>query len=340
MAYLHIGVIGLGRMGRLYADHIARAIDAARITAVCDSRSDIAQDVAARLPGARAYTHYQDLLDDRSIHAIIVVTPTSTHASIVQAAAAAGKAIFCEKPTALTLEETDQMAAAIAKAGVPIQIGFMRRFDTGFAAARQKIQQGVIGRPVTVRSIGRDATRTSLSFADPATSGGILIDMGIHDIDTCRWLMEDEFEQVYTTAGALVYPELAEVGDVDNAMVLANFSRGGLGYIEVSRTAHYGHDVYCEIVGTHGTLRIGRLDNTPILVLTANQVCHDILADFLQRFGPAYAAQIEAFVACIVQEKQPSVGIQDARAALQVCLAATRSQHTGKPVRVDAQGIS
>jgi scyllo-inositol 2-dehydrogenase (NAD+) len=335
MAKINIGVIGLGRMGQLYSNHIARSVDTAQVTAVCDSRSEVAEQIAGQFPGTKAYTDYRELLEDPAIQAVIVVTPTSTHAEVVMAAAAAGKAIFCEKPTALTLGETEEMALAVDRAGVLLQIGFMRRFDKGFQAAKRKIEEGAIGDPATIRTIGRDPHRTSLEFAAPAHSGGILIDMGIHDVDTCRWLMADEFEQVFAQAGVLVYPELAEVGDVDNAMVLANFTQGGLGYIEVSRTAYYGHDVQCEILGTRGALRIGHLLDTPLWVLTSNQVCHDVIPHFMGRFQAAYTAQIEEFVASVVQDRQPVVGIADARIALQVCIAATLSQHEGRSVRIE-----
>ena len=158
--------------------------------------------------------------------------------------------------------------------------------------------------------------------------------MAIHDVDVCRWLMEDEIEQVYAQAGALVYPELATVGDVDNAMVLARFQRGGLGYLEASRNARYGYDIQCEIIGSEGALRVGYLRETPILVLTPNNVSHDVVPYFMERFGPAYAAQIEHFVACVQEGRTPAVGPQDARIALQVCLAASVSQLRGQPVRV------
>lgn len=334
MAAIHIGVIGLGRMGQIYSQHVAHRIDGARLHGITDSLPGVAEEMASRFSGVRVYPTYQELLADPAIQAVIVATPTSTHREIVVAAAQAGKAIFCEKPTALSLAETDAMVAAVEQAGVPFQIGFMRRFDKGYLAAKEKIQQGVIGQPVTIRAISRDPHRTSLEFADPAKSGGLLVDMAIHDVDVCRWLMEDEIEQVYAQAGALVYPELATVGDVDNAMVLARFQRGGLGYLEASRNARYGYDIQCEIIGSEGALRVGYLRETPILVLTPNNVSHDVVPYFMERFGPAYAAQIEHFVACVQEGRTPAVGPQDARIALQVCLAASVSQLRGQPVRV------
>src|SRR5262249_54400244 len=201
---------------------------------------------AVRVNGVGRYDDYHALPGRPDRGAVIVATPTSTHQEVVIAAAQAGKNIFCEKPMALTLHETDEMIAAIEQAGVIFQIGFMRRFDAGYAAAKKQIDDGVIGQPVTIRSIGRDPHPTSLEFANPAVSGGLILDMGIHDFDLLRWLMADEVERVYTEVAALVYPELTTVGDVDNAMISLRFEHGGLGNVEVSRTAIYGYDVQCE----------------------------------------------------------------------------------------------
>ncbi len=336
MATLGIGVIGLGRMGRIYAFHVARQVEGARLAAVADMQPEAIQAVAGQISGAKAFADYHDLIASPDIQAVIVATPTSTHREIVVAAAEAGKAIFCEKPTALTLAETDAMVAAVHKAGVIFQVGFMRRFDKGYLEARRQIDAGVIGTPVVIRSVSRDPFRTSLEYADPAKSGGLVVDMCIHDFDVIRWLMSDEIVRVYADAGVLVYPELAEVGDVDNVMICVRFARGGLGNVEASRNARYGYDIQCEIIGSEGALRVGYLQETPVLTLTPEGVRHDVVPYFMERFGPAYTAQIEHFVECVQQGKPPRVGPADARAALQISLAATRSQHEGRPVQVSA----
>lgn len=332
-ATVGIGVVGLGRMGQVYANHVARQVEGARLVAVADSQADVARTFAERTADVRAYADYRDLLGDPAVEAVIVATPTSTHRDVVIAAAEADKAIFCEKPMALTLEATDAMIAALEKAGVMFQVGFMRRFDKGYMAAKQKIEAGVIGTPVTIRSISRDPHRTSLEFANPTRSGGLIVDMNIHDVDVARWLMDDEIVRVYAEAGALVYPELADVGDVDNAMICARFARGGLGNFEASRNAVYGYDIQCEILGSAGALRVGYLQETPLLTLTKEGgVQHDVVPHFPQRFGPAYAAQIEHFAACLQSGEPPRVGYRDAREALRAVLAATVSQHEGRPV--------
>lgn len=335
MATLGMGVIGLGRMGRVYAYHTAHQIEGARLVAVADPDIEATNTFAAQVSDVRVYTNYHDLLSDPDIQGVIVASPTSTHPEVVTAAAQAGKAIFCEKPLALTLNDTDKAIAAVNQAGVPLQVGFMRRFDRGYVEAKRKIDEGVIGQPVAIRSIGRDPHRTSLEFANPAVSGGLIVDMAIHDFDSIQWLMDDKVRHVYAEVSSLVYPELLDVGDADTAMITVRFDRGGLGNVEVSRTAIYGYDIRCEVVGTHGTIDIGYLRETPILVLTKDGVTHDVVPHFPQRFGPAYTAQIEHFVRCLQLDRAPMVTAADARAALQACLAATISQREGRIVRVN-----
>lgn len=330
MKPLGVGVIGLGRMGRVYAGFVAAQLQSAALVAVSDPQ----ENVLAQYSGVEIYQDYRALLANANVQAVIVTTPTHTHREVVTAAAEAGKAIFCEKPTALTLSETDVMLDAVQKAGVPFQVGFMRRFDRAYVEAKRQIDAGVIGQPVTVRSVSRDPFRTSLEYANPAVSGGLIVDMGIHDFDVVRWLMDDDVARVYTETAALVYPELTTVGDVDNAQIALRFEKGGIGNIEVSRTARYGYDIRAEVIGTDGTLQVGYLQETAVLTMTSAGVRHDVVPHFPQRFGPAYTAQIASFAECVQEGKPPLVTAADARAALQSAIAATRSQHEGVPVNV------
>jgi len=329
-----IGVIGLGRMGRVYALHTARQIDGAVLIAAADPDPVVRTQLAAQLPGVQMLADYRDLLALPQVEGVIIASPTSTHRDVAIHAARAGKAIFCEKPIALTLAATDEVIAAAEQTGVLFQVGFMRRFDRGYVEAKRKIDAGVIGDPVTIRSVGRDPHRTSLEFANPAVSGGLIVDMAIHDFDCIRWLMGDDVQRVYAESAALVYPELLGVGDVDTALITVRCRRGGLGNIEVSRTAAYGYDVRCEVIGPKGTIEIGYLRETPITVLTREGVTHDVVPHFPQRFGPAYTAQIEHFVDCLLHDRPPAVAPADARAALQACLAATLSQQEARVVEV------
>ncbi len=332
MTKVGIGVIGLGRMGNVYASHVATQIEGAALVAVSDSREEMIRNYVDT--PIKGYLSYGDLLADPQVDGVIIATPTSTHHDVVIATAQAGKAIFCEKPTALTLEATDEMIAAVEKAGVIFQVGFMRRFDKHYLAAHQQIEDGKIGQPIVVRSIGRDPFRTSLEYANPTISGGLIVDMAIHDFDIIRWMMGDDIERVYTEVASLKYPELLDVGDVDNAMINVRFRGGQLGNVEVSRTSGYGYDIRASVVGTEGTLEIGYLQEHAVLRLNKDGTQHDIVPYFQERFGPAYTAQIVHFVDCLLHAKPPKVTHVDARAALQAALAATRSQQEGRVIHV------
>ncbi|GIK39704.1 MAG: scyllo-inositol 2-dehydrogenase (NAD(+)) [Chloroflexota bacterium] len=332
MATINLGVIGLGRIGRINSRHLLGHTGGARLAAVSTRRPEAATQFLGQTGSIKIYPNYHDLLADRTLDGVLVVTHTHTHHDIVVAAAEAGKAIFCEKPIALTLAETDSMLAAVEKAGVLFQVGFMRRFDKGFAAAKRKIEAGEIGTPVVAQAMSRDPNCPAPDWAAPANSGGMILDLAIHDFDMLRWLMGDEVQRVYAEGSNLTCPDLLQVGDIDTAIINLRFINGGLGYVEAGRNCRYGYDIRCEIRGTEGTLKIGYLQDTPVLTLTPQGVTHDTVAWFEERFTPAYHAQLDHFIECIQQEKKPLAGANDARIALQISLAATLSQQQGMPV--------
>jgi scyllo-inositol 2-dehydrogenase (NAD+) len=333
MKRVPVGVIGLGRMGQIYARHLARNAQA-HIIYLSDVVPERARDLAAELGVAFWTADYRELLASPEVEAVFVISSTSTHREVVVAAAEAGRAIFCEKPIALTLEDTDQMIAAVERSGVMFQAGFMRRFDAGYLAARARIEAGDIGEPVTFKSIGRDPFCPDLEYARPSVSGGLILDMAIHDFDLGRWLMADEVRRVYTEGGVLAFPQLKTVGDIDNAVVNMLFERGGLGNVEVSRNALYGYDIRTEILGTTGGLNIGYYRQTPLLVMTTQGIQYDMVPYIIQRFGDAYGAQIEDFVSRVQAGREPAVGARDARAALAIGLAATRSYDEARVVEL------
>ena len=332
MKRLPVGVIGLGRMGQIYTRHLARTIPQAQLVHVSDVIADRARSLAAELDVEAWSTDYRELLADTRVRAVFVTSSTSTHREVVIAAAEAGKAIFCEKPIALTLDDTDAMIATIDRTGTMFQAGFMRRFDAGYMAAHKQIEAGVIGKPVTFKSIGRDPFCPDLEYARPSVSGGLILDMAIHDFDLGRWLMADEVTRVYTEGGTLAFPQLNTVGDIDNAVVNLLFEGGALGNVEVSRNAVYGYDIRTEVLGTEGGLTIGYYQQTPLLVLTRQGVTHDMVPYIIQRFGSAYQAQSADFVERALAGRKPAVDARAARAALLIGLAATRSYHESRPV--------
>lgn len=329
---VRIGLIGAGRMGTALAHHLALNVAAADFVAIADPNPATAAELAQRCRVEYVYANHNDMLAQADLDAVVVVTPTSTHVEVIKAAAAAGKHIFTEKPLALTLAGCDEAIAAVDRAGVKMQVGFMRRFDPAYVAAKRKIDEGAIGRPVMFKSIGRDPWRTSLEYARRENSGGLILDMAIHDFDAARWLMGSEVERVYSEGDCLVFPELAEVGDIDNAVVNLKFANGAIGNVDVSRNAIYGYDIRTEVIGSEGSLMIGSLQQTAVQLLTRNNVSHDTIPGFMARFAGAYAAELQDFVAAIEAGREPAVGGSDARAATAIGVAATRSLDEGRPV--------
>ncbi|MGQ9625735.1 MAG: inositol 2-dehydrogenase, partial [Anaerolineae bacterium] len=329
-----VGIIGLGRMGSIYADCLARRTAGAELVAVADIRPELAEKTARTYGLPRWYSDFREMLEKEEVQAVVIASPTSTHREVIIQVAQAGKDIFCEKPLALTLEDTDAALEAVKEAGVKLQVGFMRRFDSGYAAAKKKIDEGAIGHPVTFKSIGRDPFCPKLEYADPKVSGGLILDMAIHDFDLARWLMGSEVKRVYSEGGTLVFKQLCTVGDIDNATVNIIFENGAIGNVEVSRNALYGYDIRTEVLGSEGALMIGYFQQTPLLVLTKKGICHDMVPYIIERFGHAYQAQIQHFVDCLQESREPSVRGMDGRAALEIGIAATRSFYEGRPVEL------
>jgi len=330
---LGIGLIGVGRLGRVYARDLATRIPETRLVAAADPDPAARAWVAAEHEEAAVFAETDELLKAPGIDAFVIVGPTHTHRGHVVAAAARGLPIFCEKPPALTLAETREMKQAVEKSGVFFQMGFMRRFDAGYAAAKKRLDAGEIGTAVVFKSSSRDPHRTTLEYANPKSSGGMLLDMGIHDFDLARFFM-GEVKAVQTMAGTLAYPELKTVGDLDNAVVTLEFEDGRLGVVDLSRNGIYGYDIATELLGTAGTLRIGYLRETALFVMTKNSVAHDTVPYFMERFAGAYTTQLQNFAQNVLEGRKAPVTIDDGMAALRIGIAAHRAYETGERVRV------
>lgn len=329
---INVGLIGVGRMGLVYAEDLAYRVPQANLVAASDINPAVEASAKA-LGVAKWYPNFQDLIDDKSVDAVVIITPTSSHRDIIIAAAKSGKAIFCEKPLSISLDEAREIQQVIADTGVFFHMGFMRRFDRGYRVAKEKIEQGEIGTPVLFKASSRDPFRPSLEYMDPRHSGGIMIDMGIHDIDLARWMM-GEISSVYTIGGVLAYPEVNEVGDIDNAVVTLNFASGALGVIDLSRSGVYGYDIRAEILGTKGTLKVGYLRETPVTVLNKEGVTHDTVPYFMERFERAYIDQLQNFIENFSTGKPPSITCADGVADLEVAYAATISYKEKRPVGI------
>ena len=279
------------------------------------------------------YTDYDQLFGDPDLDVVLIATGVVDHPEHIVRAARSGLHIFTEKPIAFNLEDADQALAAVAEAGVYLQVGFMRRFDPGYAAAKRKIDEGAIGRPVLFKARSRDPFWPEKQ--DGPGYNTTYLDLGVHDFDLARWLVGSEVSEVYALGTALVYPKLAEFGDVDNAVVSLTFESGALGVVDFSRNARYGYDIRAEVLGDEGAVFVGGLQQTPLLVLSRDGVAHDVFPWYPERFADAFLGEVAVFVDAIQSNRAPQPGGIDARRASEIGVAALESWRRGEPVKVE-----
>jgi len=338
MSELRMAVVGAGRMGLTHAENLNHRIRGAELVAVTTSDERRAAEACRVCGDVAVYPNLQALLVAGGLDAVCIASSTSAHADNVARCAAAGLDIFCEKPLALTLADCDRAIAAVEAAGVKMMLGHVRQFDAGHVGAKRYIEEGAIGRPLVFRAISGDIDPPPPSFADPAVSGGLILDAMYHDLYIARWLMDDEVVRAYAEGEALVDPAIGAVGDVDNAVVSLRFESGSLGSLFVSRTCRYGYDLRVEVIGEEGAVQVGYFRQTPVRLLDRQGVHHDMPVTFSARFGEAFVAELQAFVDCIRHNVEPPVTGLDSRATVAVGLAATRSLHEARPVYVTEEG--
>jgi myo-inositol 2-dehydrogenase/D-chiro-inositol 1-dehydrogenase len=332
VAPLRIGVIGVGRIGRVHAHLLAHEIEGAAVGAVYDARPSTARDVARelRVPAAASI---EEILDG-DVDAVAICSTADTHVELMIAAAAAGKAVFCEKPVSLELAELDRALAAIETAGVPFQMGFNRRFDPAHAAVREAVVSGAVGDPHLVRISSRDPEPPPLEYI--RTSGGLFLDMMIHDFDMARYLIASEVTEVFARGAVRIDPAFEQAGDIDTALVTLVHEDGCLTAIDNSRRAAYGYDQRVEVFGSEGVAASDNpLVHTTRVLTSAGVHSPPLPYFFLERYLSSYVREWEAFIAAVQTGTPPPVSVNDARAPLVIGLAAWRSLHTGQPVRVD-----
>jgi myo-inositol 2-dehydrogenase/D-chiro-inositol 1-dehydrogenase len=335
MTTLNIGLIGAGRIGKIHGETVARRVPAARLAGIADVYLPAAKELAARLEvagtGLRVTADYRHLLDDKQIDAVVIASASDTHARIIEEAAAAGKQIFCEKPIDFDLGRIDRALAAVERAGVSLQVGFNRRFDANFRRVREMVAAGDIGRPHILRVTSRDPAPPPIEYVK--VSGGLFLDMTIHDFDMARFLIGSEVREVYATGAVLVDPAIGEAGDVDTALVTLTFENGVIGSIDNSRRAVYGYDQRVEVFGSEGMVAAG--NEQPDRVFHANaEGMHASLPYyfFLERYLDSYIAEMGAFVEAVLAGKATPVSGEDGRVPVVMGLAALRSLREKRPV--------
>ena len=330
---LNFGLIGAGRIGNVHAANVANRIPGAQISVVADTDEAAARRCAGQHHIPRTVTDHRALLDDPALDAILICGPTSLHAQMIIDAAAAGKHIFCEKPIDFNLDKVDAAVSAAQQAGVKLQIGFNRRFDANHLRVRQAVQEGVVGTPHLIHIISRDPAAPPLEYI--SHSGGILLDMTIHDFDMVRYLTGDEIDEVYCAGAVLVDPAIGAAGDLDTIVVMLKLKSGAIAVIDNSRQAVYGYDQRVEVFGSKGSAKTDNCYPNAVTFSTDQTVHRDRpLYFFMERYVESFAVEMQAFVDAVRNDTPVLVSGQDLRAATVVALTAQRSYVENRPLKL------
>ncbi|USK78320.1 Gfo/Idh/MocA family oxidoreductase [Peribacillus frigoritolerans] len=332
MKEIRICLVGAGRMGSFHGKSIAHKIHGAKLTAIADPVPGAAERLASELGASKAYTDPREMFQDPSVDAVIIAAPARSHAELVVAAANEGKAVFCEKPMAVTLEEADKAILAAQKANVPLQVGFNRRFVGGFRAAHDDIVEGRIGTPQLLRSLTRDP---GLGDPTPIPEWTIFLETLIHDFDALLYLNPGaEPTEVYAVADALVRPDFKDKGLLDTAVVNIRFDNGAIATAEANFQAVYGYDVRGEVFGSAGMVTAGSVQQTNMIRYTAEGISSNTCRQDTELLHDAYVAELTSFVECVRTGSTPYATGVDARRALSIALACIESVKTNAPVKI------
>lgn len=330
---LNLGLIGAGRIGQVHAENLSARIPAANLIMVADISPAAARQCAERYRIPEAVEDYRAVLERPEVDAVLICSATDTHARLIEEAARAGKHIFCEKPIDHSLAAIDRALAAVERAGVKLQIGFNRRFDANFRRVRQALIEGELGRPHLLHIVSRDPAPPPAEYVK--VSGGIFLDMTIHDFDMARFLIGAEVEEVYTAGGVLIDPAIGAAGDLDTALVVLKFANGVTGTIDNSRKAVYGYDQRVEVLGSAGAIATDNNYPNSAVISDARSVRRDLpLNFFMERYTESFVAELAAFVDAVLDDRPVPVSGQDGRAPVLLALAARKSYDENRPVRL------
>jgi myo-inositol 2-dehydrogenase/D-chiro-inositol 1-dehydrogenase len=332
---LTVGIIGVGRIGKLHSENIAANIRQVELKSIADIYLDNNTENWARSIGIKNTSKdYKKIIEDKEIDAVLICSSTDTHAKFIIEAAEAGKHIFCEKPIDLNVDRIREAINAVEKAGVKLQVGFNRRFDHNFMRVREFVKGGKIGDVHILRITSRDPSPPPLEYVK--VSGGIFLDMTIHDFDMARYLVGSEVEEVYALGDTLIDPSIKQYDDVDTAIITLKFKNGAIGVIDNSRKAVYGYDQRVEVFGSEGSITAAN-DKPNTLEISLEDWVYSEKPKyfFLERYKESYIEEIKAFIDSILDDKEtPVKGIDGLRPVL-IGLAAKKSLKTGKPIRVE-----
>jgi myo-inositol 2-dehydrogenase/D-chiro-inositol 1-dehydrogenase len=333
MKQLNIGIIGAGRIGKVHAQSITYNVPTAKVLGITDVFKDGLQELADKYGIEKVYNDYKEMLADEEIDAVLVCSSTDTHADISIEAAKAGKHVFCEKPVDLTPAKVQAVIDAVKEAGVKLQVGFNRRFDHNFAHVRNLINEGKVGDLELIKITSRDPAPPPAEYA--AVSGGMFLDMTIHDFDMARFLAGCDVTEVYANATCLVDPAIGEAGDVDTAIINLKFENGALGVIDNSRRAAYGYDQRIEVFGSLGAAMAANDTPTNVTIMNDAGVTTDKpLYFFLERYMQSFRDEMVQFVDAVLNDKDTPTTGTDGLNSILVALAAKKSVQEGRPVKI------
>jgi myo-inositol 2-dehydrogenase/D-chiro-inositol 1-dehydrogenase len=330
---LNIGLIGTGRIGRIHAENMAFHIHEAKLSHVTDAQPGRARQCATDFNIPHVTNTAQELINDESVDAVAICSSTDSHASLIVNAAQAGKHIFCEKPIALDLATIDTALEAVAKSGVKLMVGFNRRYHPNFKRIKELVQNGELGAPHLIRITSRDSAPPPIEYVK--VSGGIFLDMTIHDFDMARYVVGSEVSEVFATGNVLVNPAIGEAGDVDTAVVVMHHDNGAMTVIDNSREAVYGYDQRLEVFGSLGVAKCeNNFPDSVVLATKERASSAKPLFSFLDIYHQTYIDEVKDFIACVQHNLPAPISGMDGRVPLVMGLAATMSLRENRPVKL------
>lgn len=329
-----VAVIGVGRIGEVHATNLAHSVNGARLVGVYDRDAVRATAFADRLGGGlRTYESLAAIWSDREVDAVAICSSTDTHADLTMQAAQAGKHVFCEKPIDLDVSKIRKALAVVETAGIKLQLGFNRRFDPSFRRVAELVRQGKVGQPHLVRITSRDPAPPPASYVK--VSGGMFLDMTVHDFDMARYLVDQEVVEVFAHGAVLVDPAIGEQGDIDTATVSLRYKSGALATIDNSRKAVYGYDQRVEVFGSEGCAQAANVGPNQTEHWTSAGLRRDLpLHFFIERYREAFLSELREFVECVGSDRAPSVSGRDGLESALIALAAKRSLELNRPVAI------
>jgi myo-inositol 2-dehydrogenase/D-chiro-inositol 1-dehydrogenase len=332
---IRTAIAGLGRMGCIHAENLRFRTRKADLVAACDPDPERREKGKSELGIRNIFTEFNDMIHRSDLDAVIIVTPSVFHCRQIRDAIHAGLHVFCEKPLGTDLDECQETARVIENNPEQVfMLGFMRRYDTSYRYAKQKVEERYLGKPILFRGYSVDpesAIGGILSFLPK--SGGQFNDMAVHDFDLARWFLKSEPRSVYAIGGCFAHPEFADYDDGDNVAALMQFENDSMAFFLAGRTAPHGYNIETEIIGTQATLRIGAVPQMNLVeLMDETGIRKECSRSFPTRFGPAFLAEIQEFIDCIHEKRKPEITVYDGLMASKMAVLATESFRNNKPI--------